>query len=89
MTVDQTSAVLARYSHITLAFDGDDAGRSCAIDAIKSISGLVDELRVVRFPEGLDPADCDPADYLPGELFVSGGDNKLEGLKRRARWMMR
>lgn len=65
----QLPEVIRRWSTVTLAFDGDEAGRQATEDAIDALFGLV-SLRVVRLPDGADPGSVDADEYLPGGRIV-------------------
>lgn len=66
----QRAAVIGRWRQVTIAMDGDQAGRRAAKKMVGQLSGLVD-LRVARLPKGTDPGDVDPGDVLPGKRVRS------------------
>lgn len=83
MSPTQLQIIVRHYSKVTTAFDGDLAGFQCAKDVRQRVAHLVDEFRVAELPDGVDPADCDPRDVLPGELIESNND--ITRVRRKAR----
>ncbi len=61
LTEDQARRLARLVERVVVCFDGDAAGRTATLRAVKTLLAADLDVRVALLPEGRDPAETDPA----------------------------